>query len=637
MSEPSTHRSGRSASPRATSMRKLLASGATLVTLGMAALSVSTVQAPTAQATAPSSAYAVIGTIPLGATPQDLAIDTDDDTVYVISNIGGSVITIPPGATSGAPAATVSLPGGPASIAVDSDDDTVYVRDDGSYDGRLTWAMLRGERVDGEIRAPDGITSIAVNGPDDTVYLSYGYNTNDDSVLAVNGARYDDSLIFGGVGAPTLSMAVDQADDTIWLTGNPSSLYMAQAASRAITPMAGTYVAPRDLAVSSVTHAAYLSSRTIPYPTAIRVTPDGSRTPWVSPASGLIRGMSVDDSGTRVVITMANGTINFLDGITMQQDAEPITWNGATRVAQASSGLIYVTGVFSGSLAVIAKVQGGITGGSVQPGDAVDVGLTTTPEYAAGQQVDMAASTVTSITFGGYPATYTKTGIGVFTAQAPSGPTGPVEVVANLAGGGSISLGSVTYPSPAPPPRPIPIFPSSPPQDVVATAGDASASVTWSAPEWPGTFPITEYAVTASPSGRMCLTTTTTCTVDGLDNGMTYAFTVKALTGAGWSQESAPSNAVTPKPKVVPSIVINGTREGRRIAITGMTTGLQVGSALIPEVTREGRGAVSGRAVDVRADGTIRWSRVASPRAGWTVGFTAVDGTRSNIVRIDSR
>ena len=618
-------------------MRKLLAGAATIIAMGMTALSVSTVQAPGALATPPNSAYAVIGTIALGATPDALAIDTDDDTVYVTSNIGGSVITVAPGATSGAPVATVPLPGSPASIAVDSDDDTVYVRDDGSYDGRLTWVMLRGQQIDDEIRAPDGITSLAVNGPDDTVYISYGYNTIDDSFLAVNGANYDDSVIIGGVGAPTIAMAVDQADDTIWTTGNPNWLYMVNANTQAVTRVAGTYVDPEYLAVSNVTHAAYVSSRTIPYRSVTRVTPAGGTTPWTSPVFGNIRGLSIDDSGTLAVVTLSSNAIYFLDGATMQQAADPITWPGATRGAQASSGLIYVATTFSGSLAVIAQVQGGISGGPVSPGDAVDAYLTTAPEFAAGQQVDMAASTVTDITFGGVSATYTKTGINVFTAQAPSGPTGQVEVVAELAGGASISLGYVDYGSPAPPPRPIPIFPASAPRDVVATAGDASASVTWSTPEWPGTFPITEYAVTATPSGRMCITSATTCTVNGLENGMTYTFTVRALTGAGWSPESAPSNAVTPRASVVPSIIITGSREGRRIVILGATTGLQPGAQLTPEVTRGSRAAISGRAVAVEADGAFRWSRVANPRVGWTVDFTAADGTRSNTVRIDVR
>lgn len=81
-----------------------------------------------------------------------------------------------------------------------------------------------------------------------------------------------------------------------------------------------------------------------------------------------------------------------------------------------------------------------------------------------------------------------------------------------------------------------------------AKAGDAKASVTWTAPTTGGA-PITKYVVTSSPTGKTCSWTSgpLQCTVSGLTNGTPYTFTVKAHNSVGTSAPSGPSKAVTPK------------------------------------------------------------------------------------------
>jgi hypothetical protein len=192
-------------------------------------------------------------------------------------------------------------------------------------------------------------------------------------------------------------------------------------------------------------------------------------------------------------------------------------------------------------------------------------------------------------------------------------------------------LNALSTPNVCPPPP----MPSSPPREVAAVAGDASAAVTWTAPESSGSFPISHYRAVSSPGGRTCLVPASTlaCSVAGLVNGTTYTFTVKALTGAGWSASSEPSNGVTPRAVPRPTIVITGSREGARIAVAGRTTGMGMGGLVTPWTSRSLEDFRSRAAVPVSNDGTFTWSRRASSAVVWRVYFTA-EGARSNTVTI---
>ena len=91
------------------------------------------------------------------------------------------------------------------------------------------------------------------------------------------------------------------------------------------------------------------------------------------------------------------------------------------------------------------------------------------------------------------------------------------------------------------------------PSGVIATRGNASALVSWTAPASHGS-PITGYTVTSSPGSKTCTTTGAThCTVTGLTNGTPYTFTVKATNSVGTSAASAPSVPVTPSAAAVAS------------------------------------------------------------------------------------
>jgi Fibronectin type III domain/Cellulase (glycosyl hydrolase family 5)/WD40-like Beta Propeller Repeat len=105
--------------------------------------------------------------------------------------------------------------------------------------------------------------------------------------------------------------------------------------------------------------------------------------------------------------------------------------------------------------------------------------------------------------------------------------------------------------------------PPDPPTQVTAAAGDASATVSWSAPASDGGSPITSHTVTSSPGGLTSSVSgsTTQTTIAGLTNGTSYTFTVTAANDIGTSDPSSPSNAVTPQVDAPPPTTATGTAD----------------------------------------------------------------------------
>jgi hypothetical protein len=110
-------------------------------------------------------------------------------------------------------------------------------------------------------------------------------------------------------------------------------------------------------------------------------------------------------------------------------------------------------------------------------------------------------------------------------------------------GGGSAASNAVT-------PQAAQSTPGAP-TAVTATAGNASADVSWTPPASNGNSPITSYTVTSSAGDSATVTAEaggavpTTATVTGLVNGNGYTFTLRATNAIGTGPDSAPSNGVT--------------------------------------------------------------------------------------------
>ncbi|WP_168121730.1 S-layer homology domain-containing protein [Paenibacillus sp. HB172176] len=87
---------------------------------------------------------------------------------------------------------------------------------------------------------------------------------------------------------------------------------------------------------------------------------------------------------------------------------------------------------------------------------------------------------------------------------------------------------------------------ASAPMNIVASAGNKSATISFTAPATDGGRSITGYVVTVQPSGRTVTGTGSPILITGLSNGQSYTFTVYAQNAAGNGEVSDASQAVRP-------------------------------------------------------------------------------------------
>ena len=113
-----------------------------------------------------------------------------------------------------------------------------------------------------------------------------------------------------------------------------------------------------------------------------------------------------------------------------------------------------------------------------------------------------------------------------------------------------------------------PIAAPSAPTSLVATAGNATASIAFA----PSANAVS-YTVTSSPSGITATGTASPIVVSGLTNGTSYTFTMTATNGSGRSSSSSASNSVLVNPVPAAPINVVATRgtKSASVAFTAST------------------------------------------------------------------
>ena len=169
------------------------------------------------------------------------------------------------------------------------------------------------------------------------------------------------------------------------------------------------------------------------------------------------------------------------------------------------------------------------------------------------------------------------------------------------------------------------------PTGVTASAGNGSATVSWTAPSDTGGSTISKYTVTpyVGSTAQPPVTVTgnppaTSTTVTGLTNGTSYTFTVSATNATGTGPDSSPSNAVTPNaPPTVTSVSPSGGASG--VAVSAAPT-VTFSQAVLPgtvsfTVQDSGGTAVAG-AVSFNAGNTVATFTPAGS-LGYSTTYTA--------------
>jgi hypothetical protein len=320
---------------------------------------------------------------------------------------------------------------------------------------------------------------------------------------------------------------------------------------------------------------------------------------------------------TGTVVAVVNRTTNTLvtyDGEGQRKQTKELPpEKGDPRLTRGEDDRIYVDGA-EGEHVVVVDKDGGLTDVPIKAGDGNDKAATPT----GGQDPETPVA-----------APKPKPTTPKPTTPKPETPKPPTPTTSKPP--------PVEDPPPPPPPPSPPAVPASPPGAptvVNATAGDASATVSWG-PAPDNRSAITGYRITWAGGQTTVAANARTSVVPGLTNGTSYVFTVTAVNGIGAGPGSA-SNPVTPvapvRPPSEPTNLAVDYNADTRTAVMSWDPPADLGGGTLAHyiisVTDRSDATVNGETAtitDIGSTGTITFSvrAVTNTAQGQQVGARA--------------
>ncbi|MBK7713275.1 MAG: fibronectin type III domain-containing protein [Bacteroidales bacterium] len=279
-----------------------------------------------------------------------------------------------------------------------------------------------------------------------------------------------------------------------------------------------------------------------------------------SPASNSVIPSAIPDAPTTVTAIAGNAqaTISFIAPVNNGGSSitgYTVTSTPGDLTASGSASPIVITGLTNGIAYTFTVIAKNASGNSLPSSVSNSVTPSTVPGAPAiGTVTGGNAQATVSFTAPGSNGGSVITGYvvtsnpGGFTA---SGTASPI-IVTGLANGTSYTFTVVatnTNGNSLPSSVSNSVTPSTIPGSPAigtAIAGNAQATISFTAPGSNGGSSITGYTVTSSPGGLTASELTSPITITGLTNGITYSFTVFATNANGNSLPSPNSNLVTP-------------------------------------------------------------------------------------------
>lgn len=306
--------------------------GATQNDLAVDAASNTIVAISTASGTAVTIAganNAVTGTATVGTSPKAIAINPVTHTAYV-ANFGSGTVSVVD-ESNPTVAGTVTVGSGPLGIAVNPITNTIYVANSGGS----TVSVVDGQ-TNSVVASPSVGTSprsVAVNPATNTIYVA---NNGSATVSIINGQN-NAAIASPAVSASPYAVAVDTVTDQVFVLcqgATNGSVSVMDGASNAVAPAIAVGATPSALAINPVTDHAYIANSGSNNLSIIAGTTNSASAPITVPASNpsYFASMVVNPI-TGIVYTSSayDPNANVGDITAFKPDGSGIPCNGGTQ------------------------------------------------------------------------------------------------------------------------------------------------------------------------------------------------------------------------------------------------------------------------------------------------------------------